>query len=96
MAWQASWSGTVRSTAREARLRACPAPKTALASSIATFDGPSRRVPLDDLRGGRGGVGGDRGQVVPGGGAVADQHDLDGTGAEDPLGDLLRGQWTSR
>jgi len=36
MAWQASWNGTVRSTARAVRLRACPAPKTCRASSIAT------------------------------------------------------------
>src|SRR5271165_1778024 len=36
MAWQASWNGTVRSTARAVRLRACPVPKTCLASSIAT------------------------------------------------------------
>ena len=36
MAWQASWNGTVRSTARAVRLRACPAPKICLASSIAT------------------------------------------------------------
>ena len=36
MAWQASWNGTVRSTARAARLRACPVPKTCLASCIAT------------------------------------------------------------
>src|SRR5713226_5841906 len=35
-AWQASWNGTVRSTARAVRLRACPAPKTWRASSIAT------------------------------------------------------------
>ena len=36
MAWQASWNGMVRSTARAVRLRACPAPKTWRASSIAT------------------------------------------------------------
>ena len=36
MAWQASWNGMVRSTARAVRLRACPAPKTCRASSIAT------------------------------------------------------------
>jgi len=36
MAWQASWKGTVRSTARAVRLRAWPAPKTCRASSIAT------------------------------------------------------------
>jgi len=36
MAWQASWNGTVRSTARAVRLRACPVPKTCRASSIAT------------------------------------------------------------
>ena len=35
-AWQASWNGMVRSTARAVRLRACPAPKTWRASSIAT------------------------------------------------------------
>src|SRR6516165_9476343 len=39
MAWQASWNGTVRSTARAVRLRACPAPKTCLLSSIATSIG---------------------------------------------------------
>ena len=36
MAWQASWNGMVRSTARAARLRAWPVPKTCLLSSIAT------------------------------------------------------------
>ena len=36
MAWQASWNGTVRSTARAVRLRACPVPKICLLSSIAT------------------------------------------------------------
>ena len=36
MAWQASWNGMVRSTARAVRLRACPAPKICLVSSIAT------------------------------------------------------------
>ena len=35
-AWQASWKGTVRRTALASRLRACPAPKTCFASSIAT------------------------------------------------------------
>src|SRR5262245_11329831 len=39
MAWQASWNGTVRSTAAAVRLRACPAPKTCRASSIATAIG---------------------------------------------------------
>jgi len=42
MAWQASWNGTVRSTARAVRLRACPAPKTCLLSSIATSIGHLR------------------------------------------------------
>ncbi len=32
--WQASWNGTVRSTARAVRLLACPAPKTCLLSSM--------------------------------------------------------------
>ena len=36
MAWQASWNGMVRSTARAVRLQACPAPKTLRASWIAT------------------------------------------------------------
>ncbi len=36
IAWQASWNGMVRPTARAVRLRACPAPKTCRASSIAT------------------------------------------------------------
>ena len=36
MAWQATWNGTVRSTALAVRLRACPVPKSCLASSIAT------------------------------------------------------------
>ncbi len=36
MAWQASWNGTVRSTARALRLRAWLAPKTWRASWIAT------------------------------------------------------------
>ena len=35
-AWQATWNGTVRSTARAVRLRACPAPKAWRTSSIAT------------------------------------------------------------
>jgi hypothetical protein len=35
MAWQASWNGMVRSTARAVRLRAWPVPKTCFASSIA-------------------------------------------------------------
>jgi hypothetical protein len=35
-AWQASWNGMVRSTARAVRLRACPVPKTCVLSSIAT------------------------------------------------------------
>ena len=39
MAWQASWNGTVRSTARAVRWRACPVPKTWLASSIVTSTG---------------------------------------------------------
>ena len=39
MAWQASWNGMVRSTARAVRLRACPAPKTCRASSMATSIG---------------------------------------------------------
>jgi hypothetical protein len=34
-AWQAISNGTVRSTAAAVRLRACPAPKTCLESSIA-------------------------------------------------------------
>ena len=34
-AWQAISNGTVRSTAAAVRLRACPVPKTCLASSIA-------------------------------------------------------------
>ena len=34
IAWQASWNGTVRSTARAVRLLACPAPKTCLLSSM--------------------------------------------------------------
>ena len=36
MAWQASWNGMVRSTARAARLRAWPAPRICFAYSIAT------------------------------------------------------------
>ena len=47
------------------------------------FDGPPGGVPFDDLRGGRGGVGGDQGQVVAGGGAVADEYYGDRAGAED-------------
>ncbi len=47
------------------------------------FNRPSGGVALDDLRGGRGGIGGDQGEVIPGGGAVADQYDLDAAGAED-------------
>ena len=35
-AWHASVNGTVRSTARAVRLRACPVPKICFASSIAT------------------------------------------------------------
>ena len=35
-AWQASWNGTVRSTARAVRLRACLVLKICRASSIAT------------------------------------------------------------
>ena len=35
-AWQASMNGTVRPTAAAVRLRACPAPKSCFASSIAT------------------------------------------------------------
>jgi hypothetical protein len=45
-------------------------------------DGPPAGVPLDDLRGGRGSIGADQGQVVAGRGPVADQHDGDGPGAE--------------
>src|SRR5438094_125599 len=36
IAWQASMNGTVRSTARAVRLRACPVPNSCLESSIAT------------------------------------------------------------
>src|ERR1035437_2260029 len=36
MAWHASWNGTVRRTAFGVRLRACPAPNSCFASSIAT------------------------------------------------------------
>ena len=36
IAWQASMNGTVRSTARAVRLRACPVPNSCFASSIAT------------------------------------------------------------
>ena len=81
--WQASVNGTVRSTARAVRLRACPAPKTCLASSIATS--MDQRAAYRSMTcGGAGGqVGGDQGEVVAGRGAVADEHDLDGAGAED-------------
>ena len=44
---------------------------------------PPGGVPLDDGRGGRGGVGADQGQVVAGLGLVADEHDGDRAGAED-------------
>jgi hypothetical protein len=36
MAWQASWNGTVRSTAAAARLRVCPVRKICLESCITT------------------------------------------------------------
>src|ERR1019366_6024038 len=44
------------------------------------LDAPSRGVSFDDLRGACVQVGGDQGQVVPGCGLVADQHDLHGPG----------------
>ena len=47
MAWQASWNGTVRSTARAVRLRACPVPKSRFASSIAISIAPSGSVSFD-------------------------------------------------
>jgi hypothetical protein len=63
-AWQASWNETVRSTARAVRLR--PARREDLAGVLdRDLDGPSGGVSLDHLRGGRGGIGGDQGQVMP-------------------------------
>ena len=47
------------------------------------LDGPSRSVSLDHLSRGCGRAGGDQCQVVPAGGGVADQHDLDAAGPED-------------
>ena len=76
MAWQASWKGTVRRTARAVRLRACPAPNSCLASSIATSMAHLRGVSFDDLRGAGVRVGGDQGQVVAGRGPVADEDHL--------------------
>ena len=82
IAWQASWNGMVRSTARAVRWRACPAPKTCRASSIATS--------IDHLLAYRSitcaavmAVSGDQGQVIAGRRPVADQHDGDGPSAED-------------
>ena len=63
IAWQASWKGTVRPTARAVRLRACPAPKT-WGVFDNDLDAPPGRVALDHLGSGRGGIGGDQGQVV--------------------------------
>ena len=47
------------------------------------LDGPPGGVPFDDPGRGRGGIGGDQGQVVAVRGPVTDQHDGDRPGAED-------------
>jgi hypothetical protein len=47
------------------------------------FNAPPRRVTLDDMRRSGVQVGGDQGQVVPGRGAVPDEHDLDLARAQD-------------
>src|SRR5690349_23929460 len=65
MLWQASWKGTVRRRARAVRLRGCPVPKTCLAASIAVSMVHLLAHPFDDLRGGRGGVGGDQARSQP-------------------------------
>jgi hypothetical protein len=88
--WQVRVNGTVARTARAVRLRACPVPKTCLASSMAT-DAPPGGVPFDDLGGAGVQAGGDQGNVVAGAGAVAYEDDLDGTGAEGGVPQVLRG-----
>jgi hypothetical protein len=65
MLWQASWKGMVRRRARAVRLRACPVPKICLAASIAVSMVHLLAHPFDDLRGGRGGVGGDQARSQP-------------------------------
>ena len=48
MAWQASMNGTVRSTARAVRLRACPGAEELLRVFYRDFHRPSRSVSFDD------------------------------------------------
>src|SRR6266516_2461951 len=84
--WQARVNGSVRWTAAASRLRACPAPKICLASSIATSMVMLAGGVTPGHFGRAGGqIGGGQGQVVAGAGAVADQHDLDRAGPEDAV-----------
>ena len=82
MAWQASWNGTVRSTARAVRLRACPVPKSCFASSIATSMAHLEAYLSMTLRAVQGRLGGDECEVEAVAGFVADQDDGHGRGAE--------------
>ena len=60
-----------------------PGTEDLLAVFYRDLDGPSVGIAFDNLRGEGGGIGGDQGQVVPGLGLVADEHDGDRAGAED-------------
>src|SRR6266568_2875992 len=81
LAGDLEWDGPLdRAGGAVARL---PGPEDLLAVFYRDLDRPAGGVPLDHLRGGGGGIGGDQGQVIAARWPVADQHDGDGPGAED-------------